>query len=244
MTHKHYLVTGATSGIGFAVAQHLVKQGHKLVITGQDPQRLKAAAQQLGNNVMPIRCDNSQPEQINALAETLAAQGLMLDGIVLNAGIFEPRMFDALDAENYERTMDINFRGPLFCIQALLKQLSKPASIVFISSIAVTKAFSSAAVYSASKAAFEAAARVLNLELAEQGIRINSIRPGVTATNIQAKAGMTQGDIDAFFSSLASTPLGRVLQPADMVAAIDFLLADSSLGLRNAVIDIDGGISL
>ena len=81
----------------------------------------------------------------------------------------------------------------------------------------------------------------MNIELAEAGVRINVIRPGVTATEIQEKAGMTKEQQDEFFNSLSSIPLRRVLTPNDHLSGIQYLIEDGSIGVRNAFFDIDGG---
>lgn len=248
MTHKHYLITGATSGIGLATAKALAAEGHQLYITGRDGSRLAQAKADIGHlngrDVATLLCDSGNLEQIDAMAQALKADGVTLDGVVLNAGIFFPQAFAQLTEANLDQTMDVNFKGPMFTLHSLLPCLNNPASVVFTSSVAVCKGFAGGAVYSASKAAFEAAARVMNLELAGQGIRVNSVRPGVTATEIQGKAGMSDEQITELFAGMKSIPLGRVLAAGEMVPAIRYLLGDESVGLRNAHIDIDGGFAL
>lgn len=242
--NKTILITGATAGIGLATAHALLQQGAKLIITGRDQSRLYHAVKQLDGNVIPVLCDSANIAQIQQMAAQLARDEITLDGLILNAGVFYPAPFEQMSADNFHSTMAINFTGPVFTLRALLPCLNNPSSVVFISSVAVQKAFSEAGVYSASKAAFEGFARVLNLELAARGIRINSVRPGVTATEIQAKAGMDDATINGFFESLNTTPVGRVLTPADIIPAINYLISDASIGLRNAYIDIDGGFGL
>lgn len=241
---KTILITGATAGIGFAAAQSLLLQGAKLVITGRNQTRLNHAVKALGEQVTPVLCDNANVEQIQQMVMQLQRDNIQLDGLILNAGVFYPAPFEQMSLENFTSTMAVNFNGPALMLQALLPCLKNPSSVVFVSSVAVLKAFTGAGVYSASKAAFEGLARVLNSELASRGIRINSIRPGVTATEIQAKAGMDDGAISVFFESLSSTPVGRVLVPDDLIPAINYLISDASIGLRNAYIDIDGGFGL
>lgn len=173
--NKTILITGATAGIGLATAHALLQQGAKLIITGRDQSRLYHAVKQLDGNVIPVLCDSANIAQIQQMAAQLARDEITLDGLILNAGVFYPAPFEQMSADNFHSTMAINFTGPVFTLQALLPCLNNPSSVVFISSVAVQKAFSEAGVYSASKAAFEGFARVLNLELAARGIRILSL---------------------------------------------------------------------
>ena len=144
---------------------------------------------------------------------------------------------------NVAVTLATNFTGPFFTVQALLPCLNNPASVVFVSSVAVEKAYPTCAVYAASKAAFEAAAKVMNVELADRGIRVNSLRPGVTETEIQTKAGITPEQMDGLKASLTALPIGRILSPADLVPALAYLVGDSSIAMRAGVITVDGGFA-
>lgn len=242
MSTKTIFITGGTAGIGRALAKHLLAQGNRVIITGRNRSRIDEACSALG--CTGYVADSADIAQLKALADGLQKEGVKLDGLVLNAGVFHPQSLLNSSAEDFDLTMAINTKGPFIILQQLLPVLNNPSSVVFVSSVAVTRAFAGAAVYSASKAAFEAIARVANLELAPLGIRINSVRPGVTATEIQGKAGMTEEQQSAFFATLESTPLGRVLTPADQIGAIEFLLSEHSLAMRNAVLEVDGGYLL
>lgn len=242
MSVKTYLITGGTAGIGFSLAKSLGAQGHRVIITGRDTQRVNAAASEL--NCMGYVADSQNLKQISQLAEALSKDQITLDGLVLNAGVFHPALLMETTPEDFDLTMSVNTKGPFFTLQKLIPLLKAPSSVVFVSSIVVHKAFEGCSVYSASKAGFEGIIRVANLELAALNIRINSVQPGVTATEIQGKAGMSKAEQASFFETLESTPLGRVLEANDQVGAIEFLLSDGSLALRNAVIEVAGGQTL
>lgn len=239
---KTILITGATSGIGLATAKHFKQHGHNVLITGRDATRLKAAADKTG--AIPLLCDSTSIEQVQSMAKGLRDDGVFLDALVLNAGVFFPQSFESENVENTQLTLMTNFTGPFFTLQALLPQLKNPASVVFVSSIAVNKAHPGCAVYAASKAAFEAAANVMNIELADKGVRVNSIRPGVTETEIQQKAGITSEQMEGLKESLTALPIGRILQPEDIVAGIDYLVSDMAIAARAMQLTIDGGFSL
>ncbi|WP_430460238.1 SDR family NAD(P)-dependent oxidoreductase [Thalassolituus sp. LLYu03] len=246
MTGKTFLITGGTSGIGRTLAARLSTQGHQVIITGRDQARVNEASRALGCS--GFVADSADLAQLQALASALGNDQIRLDGLVLNAGVFYPGTLADGSGEDlataFDQTLAINTKGPLLTLKLLQPLLNNPSSVVFVSSIAVSKGFMGAAVYSASKAAFEAAARVANLEYAGLGIRINHVRPGVTATEIQGKAGMTDEQQQGLFASLAATPLGRVMSADDQVGAIEFLLSEQSLAMRSAVLEVDGGYQL
>lgn len=242
MQTKTILITGATSGIGLALAKQNVALGNKVIITGRNQVKLDRVASEL--DVKTYLADSADLAQVVELGKALKDDGITLDGVVLNAGVFYPSSFMDATPAHFDDTIGINTKGPFFTLQAVLPCLANPSSVVFVSSIVVHKGFAGTAVYSASKAAFEGCIRALNIELADAGIRINSIRPGVTATEIQAKAGMTKEQEKELFNSLKTTPLGRGLEAYDHINAIQYLLEDGSKTLRNAAIDIDGGYCL
>ena len=112
-------------------------------------------------------------------------------------------------------------------------------------SIVVFKAFANTSIYTASKAALESIAKVLNIELANKGIRVNVISPGVTQSPIHKKSGMTDAAIDNMKTNLAnSSPIGRIVEPSDIAPILEFLVSDNSLVLRNEKIIVDGGTTL
>ncbi|MGR7920663.1 SDR family NAD(P)-dependent oxidoreductase [Zobellella denitrificans] len=242
MNGKTILVTGGTAGIGRALAQALMVKGAKVIITGRDRARVEQAAAAMG--CAGYVADSADSAQLTQLAAALQQDHIRLDGLVLNAGVFYPDAVTATTEEAFDLTMAINTKGPFITLQQLQPLLNNPSSVVFVSSIAVAKAFPNAAVYAASKAAFEAIVRVANLEFAPFGIRINSIRPGVTATDIQGKAGMSAEQQAELFGAMSGTALGRVMTPEDQIGAIEFLLSDQSLAMRSAVVEVDGGFLL
>lgn len=249
---KQILVTGGTSGIGLATARQFKSMGHQVWITGRTQSHLDQALDSLNlpaadlsePAVQGLLCDQSQPEQIKTLAEELTQEELKLDVLVLNAGIFLPQMFDEMTPDNLSEHMTINFTGPLLMAQALLPLMSNPSSLVYVSSIAAEKAFATAVAYSASKAAFEGAMGALNMELAPRGIRVNAVRPGVTLTDIQRKAGMDEAAIASLNEAMGQTPAGRMLAPEDISPAIAYLALESSRHCRNSKITVDGGYCL
>ncbi|CCN48699.1 putative 3-OXOACYL-(ACYL-CARRIER PROTEIN) REDUCTASE-RELATED [Vibrio nigripulchritudo MADA3029] len=242
MNSGKILITGATAGIGLATAQSLSQQGYELVITGRNPDKLASVANSLDSSkVTPILCDSESVEDVQSLGETLVGKGITLDGLVLNAGVYFPNELESTTLEAFDHTMNINFRGPFFTLQSLLSVMNPSSSIVMVSSLVVKKAFPTSSLYAASKAALEGLVGGLNLDLAGKGIRINCVRPGVTATEIQGKAGADEEAINGLKQMMASTPLGRILETSDIVPAIEYLLSPASVGMRGVTMDVDAG---
>ncbi len=244
MNSNAILITGGTAGIGLATATSLVKQGRHVVITGRNQDKLDSVVAQLGEKVTALLCDSQDLTAVQQLGEQLSQQQVRLDGAVLNAGIFFPNQLETTTLSDFEQTMDVNFKAPFFTLKALLPVLNNPASIVLVSSLVVRKAFPGSSLYTASKMALEGMMGVFNAELASKGIRINSVRPGVTATEIQAKAGMDDAAWQQMEAAMQATPLGRMLTVDDMVPSIEFLLSPQSEGMRSAALDIDAGMGL
>ncbi|WP_087016922.1 SDR family oxidoreductase [Thaumasiovibrio subtropicus] len=244
MTNKTILITGATAGIGLAAATHFIDQGWRVVITGRNRSKLNEVATRLGDNVIAMLCDSEDLSAIEALAISLQSQDVFLDALVLNAGVFHPTTVPGTTVEDFDKTMSINVRGPFFTLQSLLPQLRNPCSVVLLSSLIVNKAFAGASLYAASKGALEGLMGGLNLDLAAKGIRINALRPGVTHTEIQGKAGMSDDDIAGLKHVMSDTPLGRIMVAEDLVSALDYLVSPASIAMRGATMDIDGGMGL
>ena len=245
---KTVFITGATSGIGLAAAQHFSQQGHRVFISGRRAEKLDDTLTRLnaagGQPVEGFLCDQADPEQIRSLAGRLQADGAQLDALILNAGIFLPELFTGFTTANLMQQLQTNLIGPLQTLHELLPVLANPASVVLVSSIAAEKSFAGCTAYGASKAALEGAMGSLNAELAERGIRVNCLRPGVTLTEIQAKAGMDSGALASLQQQMAATPAGRMLQPQDMVPALEYLALNGSSAVYGVRLAVDGGFCL
>jgi len=242
---KKILITGGTTGIGFACAQYLLQKNYTVIITGRNKDNLEKALIQLGDKATGFISDTAQLSQIKELVSNIKVQFGKIDGLFINAGIFKAASFEETTEAIFEETMNINFKGAFFTIQKFIPLLNNPSSVVLNTSIVVFKAFGNTSIYTASKAALESIAKVLNLELAKKRIRVNVISPGVTQSPIHKKSGMTDAAIANMKLSLAKTsPIGRIVEPSDIAPILEFLVSDSSLVLRNEQIIVDGGTTL
>lgn len=245
MSTKTIVITGGTTGIGFACAAYLLKQGYQVVITGRTQENLDRAILKLGENASGFLSDTSKLADIDNLVSKVQDKFEKVDGLFINAGIFKAATFEETSEDIFDQTMNINFKGAFFSIQKFIPILKNPSSIVLNTSIVVFKAFARTSAYTASKAALEGIAKVLNVELAEKGIRVNVVSPGVTESPIQKKSGMSDEAITNLLDHFSSTsPIGRILYPTDIAPIVEFLLSEKSGVLRNEKIIVDGGTTL
>lgn len=241
LENKTILVTGASSGIGKAIAIECSKMGAKVVITGRNEQRLQETYKLLeGLQPAYIVADLSKKEDI----ETLVNQIDCLNGLVNCAGLTIPKPFKFLQEEDIQEVMTVNFNAPLLLTQLLIKKrkLRRASSIVFISSISGTKiSYIGNSIYSASKGAINGICKGLALELASQQIRVNSVIPGMVETNIVSGGEVTQEQLEA---DKQKYPLKRYGKPEEVAHAVVYLLSDASSWVTGSNLLIDGGYTL
>ena len=168
---KAYLITGGSTGIGFATAELLVRDGSRVFLTGRNRQSLDAAQQQLGVNAIALQADSSDPEAPRELVRAIRAHVERLDGAFINAGGAVLASFEATTPQMFADMSNTNVRGAYFTVQALLPLLGEGSTIVFNSSIASRLGQPGTSAYSASKAALTSLGRTLAVDLAPRGIR-------------------------------------------------------------------------
>lgn len=231
---KRILVTGASSGIGRAVAVSCARAGANLVITGRDESRLIATLNAMsGNGHAAVIADLTDAAQVSSLIEQSGA----VDGIVHSAGIVGVMPFRMLGRPFLDEVFDTNFVAPILLTQQLLarKRVVDGGSILFMTSLAAHTGTVGVATYSASKTALLGAIRCLALEVAKRGIRVNSLSPGLVATPIL-------GETLAWLEEKAKMyPLG-LGQPDDIANATQFFLSNASRKITGVSFNIDGGV--
>ncbi len=240
MENKVILITGGNSGIGYATAEEFIAQGAKVIITGRNKEKVEEAANNLG--VVGIVADQGKYSDAKRLAEELKKHTNKIDFLFINAGIAQMLPLEQITEEHYDSIMNINHKGALFTLQQLLPFLEKGSSVVFLSSIHATAAASGAAVYSSSKAALNALARVAATELGNKGVRVNSISCGAIKTPIFGKFGLNEEQIEKTYEDIASKlPLQRVGQATEVAKLAVFLSSDAAANITGSDYVIDGG---
>jgi 3-oxoacyl-[acyl-carrier protein] reductase len=239
------VVTGASKGIGAAIAERLAAAGAAVVVNYANSkvaadavvERIKKA----DGKAVAMQADVSKPEDIRRLfAETRKAFG-RLDILVNNAGIYEFAPLEAITAEHFHKHFDLNVLALLLATQEAVKHFGPSGgSIVNMSSFAATSAPPTAAVYSATKAAVNAITRSLAQELGPRKIRVNSVSPGVIETEGLHAAGITGSDFQK--QAEKQTPLGRIGQPQDIAPAVVFLASPDSGFITGETLYISGGL--
>ena len=233
---KTILVTGASSGIGRAIAIACAQAGATVVLNGRNQERLQATLDALaGDGHQVVAADLTIAEQRSALA----GQVPVLDGVVHCAGIGSRVLCKMLEEQDVNRVMQANFEAPVLLQAELLreKKIAKEASIVFIASAAATMPSVGNAIYSASKAATIAYAKCLAQELANRKIRVNCISPAMVWTDL-ALVGATEEQLR---EAEQNYPLKRYAQPEDIAGLAIYLLSDSSNWVTGSNYEMTGG---
>ena len=233
---KTILVTGASSGIGRAIAIACAAKGETIILTGRNIARLEETrAQMAGEGHRIIPADLTEATQRQALVEALP----MLDGVVHCAGIGSRVLGKMLGEEDVRQVMNVNFEAPVLLQAELLreKKVAKEASIVFIASAAATMPSVGNGIYSASKAAMIAYAKCLALELAPRKIRVNCISPTMVWTDL-ALVGATE---EQLHEAEQAYPMKRYGQPEDIAPMAVYLLSDVAAWITGSNFELTGG---
>lgn len=235
---KTILVTGASSGIGRAIAIECSKMGAAINIVGRDQNRLTDTYNSLkGKSHRLFLADLTSEKDINKLATSIDS----LDGIVHSAGIIKRIPLKLITEEMYQSLLRINLIAPALLTRSLYKiNLIRPeSSIVFISSIGAKIASLGNIMYMSSKGGLNSLMKGLALEFASKGIRVNSIEPGMIKTNLTKL--IPDEDL---IKDISCYPLGRYGLPVEIAYATIFLLSDATKWMTGSILTIDGGLTL
>ncbi|HEX7869164.1 MAG TPA: SDR family oxidoreductase [Chryseobacterium sp.] len=241
LARKSILVTGASSGIGKSIAIECSKMGAQLIILGRNEERLKETYSALqGDGHQMYSAELTSKEDIKEVISTLPP----IDGLVNGAGILKRAPFKLMSSDILEEVMEVNFFAPAMLTKELLhhKKIGKGASIVFISSISGNYCSSIGnTAYSSSKGALNSLAENIALELSARNIRVNTVNPGMIATDMLYQKSISEGQIK---EDLENYPLKRYGKPEDVAYAVIYLLSEASSWVTGSSLLIDGGFTL
>ena len=244
LTGKVAVVTGASKGIGAAIAKALAAEGASVVVNyasskaGADG--VVSAIAAAGGKAVAVGGDVSKAADAQGIVDTAIETYGRLDILVNNSGVYEFAPIEAITEAHYRKQFDTNVLGVLLTTQAAAKHLGEGASIINVSSVASTITPPESAVYSGTKGAVDAITGVLARELGPKKTRVNAINPGVIVTEGTQSAGVIGSDMETFMVS--QTPLGRVGQPDDIASAVVFLASDDARWLTGEHIVASGGM--
>ena len=246
LENKVAIVTGASKGIGAAIAKHFAAEGAKVVVnyasSKEAADKVVEAITDDGGIAIAVQADISDEADLDRLfEETKKAYGT-LDILVNNAAFQGYTPIQQVTAASFHQHFNVNVLGPVLAIQASLKLFGdKGGNIINISSGASKMPVPGASLYSATKSALDAITVALSKELGAKNIRVNSILPGATDTEGATSAGVTAGSAyEKMFT--ANTPLGRRGQPEDIAKAAVFLASDEAAWITGEQISVSGGM--
>jgi NAD(P)-dependent dehydrogenase (short-subunit alcohol dehydrogenase family) len=231
MRDKVIVVSGGAGGIGGEVSARLVSEGARVMIADLNVSRIAENG---------IVCDITNPEQCEAAAEATVKKFGQIDGMVNCAGVSKPHDSISLPPADWARMVDIQLNGAFYFAQACAKRMMETGgAIVFISSTNAEAAFPRRAAYCCAKAGVAMLTKVLAIEWAEKGIRVNAVGPAYVATEMTQR-NIAAGNVNEA-QIKARIPLGRLAQPADVADAVSFLLSEKASFITGHSLYVDGG---
>ena len=241
---KVALVTGASKGIGAAIAKTLAKQGAAVVVnyasSKSGAEAVITEIEDAGGRALSVQADVSKAAEAKVLLDaTISAFG-RLDILVNNSGVYEFGPLEAITEDQFHRMFDVNVLGLLLVTQAALPHFGEGGSIINIGSGVTAITPPQTAVYTASKGAVDVITGVLAKELGPRKIRVNSVNPSLTETEGTHAAGMIASEFEA--GIIAQTPLGRLGQPQDIADVVAFMASDDARWLTGERTLAGGGL--
>jgi 3-oxoacyl-[acyl-carrier protein] reductase len=243
LTGKVAVVTGASKGIGAAIAKALAAQGASVVVNyassraGAD--KVVADITAAGGKAVAVGGDVSKAADAKGIIDTAIESYGRLDVLVNNSGVYEFATLEEITEAHFHKHFDVNVLGLLLVTQAASKHLGEGGSIINVSSVVTRITPPTTAVYTATKGAVDALTGVLAKELGPRKIRVNSVNPGMVETEGAHTAGVIGSDFETW--AISTTPLGRIGQPDDIADVVTFLASDDARWLTGESLIASGG---
>jgi 3-oxoacyl-[acyl-carrier protein] reductase len=246
LSGKVAVVTGASKGIGASIAKHLAADGATVVVnystskSGAD--KVVGDITAAGGTALAVQGDFSNPEDITRVFGEVKQNYGKVDVLVNNAGVYSFGSIDDVTPEEFHRQFNLNVLGLLLATKEAVRIFNpQGGSIINIGSVVATMAPAYSTIYSATKGAVDTITTALSKELGSRKIRVNSLNPGMIATEGAISAGMTEGDFKD--NIVKSTPLGRIGEPEDIGRIAAFLASDDSYWINGEHIKAGGGVT-
>jgi len=241
---KVFLVTGGAGGIGAEASERLLLEGARIVVADLDAERVRRAAASIEEagpgRAIGVPCDITDPGGCDEAAEAAIAKFGRLDGLVNCAGVSKPHDSLTLPPASWASMVDVQLNGAFYIAQACAKRMTgSGGAIVFITSTNAEAAFPRRAAYCAAKAGVAMLTKVLAIEWASLGIRVNAVGPAYVATEMTQR-NIAAGNVNEA-QIKARVPLGRLARPRDVADAIVYLLSDNASFVTGHSLYVDGG---
>ena len=242
---KVAIVTGASKGIGAAIAKSLASEGASVVVnyasskSGADA--VVADITAAGGRAVAVHGDVSKAAEAQGIIDSAVKNFGRLDILVNNSGVYEFSPIETFTEQHYTKIFNVNVLGVLLTTQAAVKHLSEGSSIINIGSVVSSRTPPNSAVYTGTKGAVDAITGVLAKELGPKKIRVNSINPGMVETEGAHAAGFIGSPFEA--GAVAQTPLGRIGQVDDIASVATFLASNDSKWVTGELIRVGGGLA-
>jgi 3-oxoacyl-[acyl-carrier protein] reductase len=241
---KVAVVTGASKGIGAAIARALAAEGASVIVnyasSRDGGETVVASIKKAGGKAIAVGGDVSKAADARGIVDAAITNYGHLDILVNNAGIYEFAPIEALTEDQFHKMFNVNVLGLILTTQAAVKHMSAGASIINIGSGASRITPPATAVYTGTKGAVDAITGVFAKELGPKGIRVNSLNPGPVETEGAHTLGVIGSDFEK--ALVSQTPLGRIAQPSDIAAVAVFLASDGAAWLTGELINASGGL--
>jgi len=244
LTGKVAVVTGASKGIGAAIAKSLAAEGASVVVnyasskSGADT--VVAAITAAGGKAVAVGGDVSKAAEAQGIIDAAIKNFGKLDILVNNSGVYEFAPIEGVTEESFHKHFNVNVLGLLLTTQAAVKHIGEGGSVINIGSSISRLKPAGTSVYTATKGAVDMITSVLAKELGPRKIRVNSINPGLVETEGTHSAGVLGSDFEN--GLVSQTPLGRLGQPADIAAVAVFLASDESAWITGELLPVSGGL--
>jgi NAD(P)-dependent dehydrogenase (short-subunit alcohol dehydrogenase family) len=239
------LITGGTTGIGFATARLLHERGYAVVTTGNNPDRIAAAKTALPKEIAVLRADLRAMADTQALADELGSRFGRLDALFLNAGVGPMQPVEAVSEAAYDDNFAVNVKGQFFTLQKVLPLMREGSAVVLMSALGIYLGVANYSVATATRGAMMAMVAPLAVELAPRRIRVNAVLPGAIETPAFAKLGLSPEQLGTFSEWIRPRLLvGRPGTSEDVAQVVAFLVSPAAAYVNGACIPIDGGMAV
>jgi NAD(P)-dependent dehydrogenase (short-subunit alcohol dehydrogenase family) len=241
---KVAIITGASSGIGKSTAQAFSNAGAKIVLAARSESGLNQTAETLAGESLVVPTDVMQESDCQELVDKTLEKYGSINILVNAAGIIRMGTIETTTVEDWDVMFNINVRSVFYLIHIAVPYLKKTrGSIVNVSSVTGIRSFAGVLAYNCSKSALDQLTRCTSLELAADGVRVNSVNPGVIRTELHRRGGMAEDRYQKFIEHSAQNthPLGRVGEPEEVADLILYLASDKAGFITGITCSIDGG---